>query len=522
MASFLSPRDAAAVAGAMPFLMAEAEAMKNACVAPTAAQRRAVMRTILRVMSNKGRKAYGGYALNAAILAVSPQDAIYDAASPPPDVEFYSPDPVGDVVDICKRLHAEGHEYVQGKEAVHDGTFTVSVEFVRVCDISYMPLHAYLAVPSRIDATDGVRVVDPAFMMIDHLRMLCDPATSHWRLDRFFPRLCLLQRLFFPVLTPAAAGVPPALRDEDEAYAWRRARAWLAQRPSCVAVGHAAVAFFASVVVAPHPPSLSNLSRFAEASPTVVVSVDYRADVDGLLSACGALVRVVEHHPFTDLLGRRAVFYYSSSVGGGTTAEREIATVFDAADKRTVPVCGQAADGLQVASVSYTVMTAMATAFMHRAHLSLLEAEACDWVVARACELRSRFFDVTGTTVMDATPFADFVGLMHIGRVRSTMRVHMDATDRRMALHGRTREMAWLTYDPSKGAEHDAMMRRLRRSFLDCGGGPVREQEQEQAAEGKGDGDKGGSDKGGGGGRSRGARRGLRQEQAPEKIHGPY
>ena len=75
-------------------------------------------------MSNKGRKAYGGYALNAAILAVSPQDAIYDAASPPPDVEFYSPDPVGDVVDICKRLHAEGHEYVQGKEAVHDGTWT--------------------------------------------------------------------------------------------------------------------------------------------------------------------------------------------------------------------------------------------------------------------------------------------------------------------------------------------------------------------------------------------------------------
>jgi hypothetical protein len=69
-------------------------------------------------------------------------------------------------------------------------------------DVSHMPLALYNAIPARTVPYAGafrvmpLVVVDPVFAMIDHLKLLCDPLTSYWRLDRMLPRLMLIQRLF--------------------------------------------------------------------------------------------------------------------------------------------------------------------------------------------------------------------------------------------------------------------------------------------------------------------------------------
>ncbi len=440
MATLLSQRDADAVTAALPCLMQDAELMRLRDVEPLPVQRRAVHATILELVAARRRKIYGGFALNSAVTSVSPTDAIYgeDAI---PDVEFYSPDPLGDVVEICRALHAEGHDYVQGKEAMHHNTFTISVEFVRMCDITFVPPRVFGAIPTRLDLVTGIQVVEPSFAMIDHLRMLCDPFTSHWRLDRMFPRLYLLQRLF-----PLAAGKAPAAVKEPTAAA-QPVRAWLAARPTCVAVGMTALQHFSP--------------RIAGGDGHIaVVSVEYDTDHVALwgnmvLRFPEAVVEFTVFNPLLDLLGRRTVI---------TVDGTAVATVFDSAH-RAVPTGGQANDGLRIAGVSYAVAMALSCAFLSRVDGEPDRADAFQWMAYEMCAARTSHFDDSGQTVMDQGMFRDF-GMEFAGATLSTMRVHMLMTDERLAQHGR-RESVWFKFDPKKVGSVG------HRTFPEVDGSPV-------------------------------------------------
>eukprot|EP00798_Chlamydomonas_sp_ICE-L_P017746 gene17746-24106_t len=440
MVALLSQRDADAVTAALPRLMQEGEIMRLRDVEPRPVQRQAVLATILELVAARRRTIYGGFALNSAVASVSPTDAIYgkDAI---PDVGFYSPDPLGDVVEICRRLHAEGHDYVQGKEAVHHNTFTISVEFVRMCDITFVPPRVFAAIPTRLDPATGIQVVEPSFAMIDHLRMLCDPFTSHWRLDRMFPRLYLLQRLF-----PLAAGIAIAVAKEPTAAA-QPVRAWLAARQTCVAVGMAALQHFS-------PRTAGGDGHIA------VVSVEYDTDHVALwanlaLSFPEAAVEFTVFNPLLDLLGRHTVI---------TVDGTAVATVFDSAH-RAVPMGGRASDGMRIAGVSYAVAMALSCAFLARVNGEPGRADAYQWMASEMCAARTAHLEDGGQTVMDQGMFRDF-GMEFVGATLSPLRVHMLMTDQRLAQHGR-RESAWLKFDPKNGPST------AHRTFPEVDGSPV-------------------------------------------------
>ena len=459
-----SDADEAAVVAAMPKLMQEAEMLRSRHVAPTTTARRAIIDVILSFVRTNGRKVYGGYALNAAVSAVSPTNAFYscDPDADPPDIEFYSPDPVADVCELCRTLHAAGHEYVQGKEAMHHGTFTISVEFVRMCDITYVPACTYDHLPTTTDAAEGVDVIAPSFAMIDLLRVVCDPFTSHWRLDRMFSRLCLLQRLF-----PLQRVEHPQHGNVDTSPAAAMvARAMIASKPSCLAVGFAAFcAYFPE-----HEEAAKLRSNVVSAVSTKWHEDTYVLEI-GLVSLLGR-EQVVVHNfsPFMDLFGRRRVFTVKGADGG----DAEVVAVLYDAGHRAVPTCGlcDGTDGLVVAAFPYVLAMALSCAFHARTEGADDVAQRFQQMAASMCAARAERLTAEGGTVVDrCSALRDFGGMDHVGDTWSTMRSHMAHVDERMGGGGgrRGREQAWFTFDPSKNKADPV------RTFSDVSGRFVRQ-----------------------------------------------
>eukprot|EP00798_Chlamydomonas_sp_ICE-L_P003043 gene3045-13062_t len=143
---------------------------------PTSSERRAALKVIVEFARERGRIIYGGYAIHTLLVA-SDKEGLYNEDDDYIDVELYSP-------KLWRTSRVLNHEFVRGKEAQHDSTFTISIEFVRMCDVTFVPESIYHkipcveAVPKSSTMTDVVKVVHPQFAKLDIMNMLCDPFNS--------------------------------------------------------------------------------------------------------------------------------------------------------------------------------------------------------------------------------------------------------------------------------------------------------------------------------------------------------
>jgi hypothetical protein len=140
------------------------------------------------------RKIYGGYGLD--LLVKNKGKKLYDDTSilKTPDIDCYSHEPVKDLINICNLLDDAGFKYVMGKEAMHKETYSISVNMKLFCDITYVPVNIIKKIPFNI--VNGYYVTAPLFMSIDYLRMLSDPITSYWRIQKAVERFSLLTECY--------------------------------------------------------------------------------------------------------------------------------------------------------------------------------------------------------------------------------------------------------------------------------------------------------------------------------------
>ena len=148
---------------------------------------------IKKYIKEKRRKIYGGYALNILLCAKNKSNALYDE-SDIPDIDFYSFEPLVDLVALCDLIHKKGFKPVIGQEAQHKETYSIFVNYQLYCDISYMPLNIFNKV--KFVEIDGWKIVHPSFIMIDYFRMFTDPMVSYWRLEKHFDRYMKLQKVY--------------------------------------------------------------------------------------------------------------------------------------------------------------------------------------------------------------------------------------------------------------------------------------------------------------------------------------
>jgi len=158
---------------------------------PTMEEFKNVYSVIIDYIRKNKRKVYGGYAQNHLIKMKKPSDVFYSELDLA-DIEFYSYEPLKDVVELCDLLHSKGFKYVQGSDGVHEETYKIFVNFQNYCDLSYMPKNVYDNLPTIID--DSIIYTHPHFMMVDAFRVYADPLTSYFRLDKTFNRFTTLMK----------------------------------------------------------------------------------------------------------------------------------------------------------------------------------------------------------------------------------------------------------------------------------------------------------------------------------------
>ena len=176
-----------------PLIMKKVGKKKLEIMEPSMDEISQVNEIIINYIKQNKRKVYGGYALNKLLIAKNPSLAIYDELDTP-DIEFYSPDPLGDLTKLCDKLAESGFKNVIGQEAQHKETYSIFVNYQLYCDISYMPVNIYAK--SRFIQLDGFNLIHPWFMVVDYFRMFTDPMVSYWRLEKHFARYLKLQKTY--------------------------------------------------------------------------------------------------------------------------------------------------------------------------------------------------------------------------------------------------------------------------------------------------------------------------------------
>ena len=171
----------------LPDIIEDAEKKAGEVLEPTVHEKRQVMKEIKDFIRKKNRKIYGGTAINETIKAINPADAIYDETTFS-DIEFYSPTPVPDLVELTNLLYHKGYKYIAGREAQHEETYSIFVNFQLYCDITYVPVRVYNGI--KTIEIDGISYVDPHFILIDQLRIINQPLTAaKQRWEKTFKRM---------------------------------------------------------------------------------------------------------------------------------------------------------------------------------------------------------------------------------------------------------------------------------------------------------------------------------------------
>jgi hypothetical protein len=181
----------------LPNIVKRAAKIKLKTLEPTIDEYKKGINIIIDFIIEKKRIIYGGYALNQFIIHKNKKEAIYDNETETPDIEFYSPDPINDLIELCNIFEDNKFKYVQGKSAQHKETYSLFSNFENYCDISYVPTIVYKNMPTK--SINKLLLIHPHYMYIDILRMFNDPMTSHWRWEKTWKRQFLLQKYYpFP------------------------------------------------------------------------------------------------------------------------------------------------------------------------------------------------------------------------------------------------------------------------------------------------------------------------------------
>jgi hypothetical protein len=199
-------------------IVKKADEQRYIKVKPTRGEMWDIIYTVRDYVIEKKRKIYGGFALNKLIESKDPNDKFYDDDNIESwDIDFYSPEPINDAVEIANRLYDKGYRFVSSKEARHEETYTVFAETMNCADISYVPRNIYNKMPFK--EINGLYLTGPHFMMIDYFRVLTDPLTSYFhKFENRVKRLALMDKHFPLPHNTSSIDINPAEGNLDIAF----------------------------------------------------------------------------------------------------------------------------------------------------------------------------------------------------------------------------------------------------------------------------------------------------------------
>lgn len=396
----------------LPNIIKEANKKAGEELEPTIHEKKQVMDVIKEFIRIKGRKVYGGTAINEAIKAKNPDDAIYDDYTFS-DIEFYSPTPVVDLVELTNLLYKRGYKYVVGSEAQHEETYSIYVNFQLYCDISYATTRIYHGIKTIV--IDGIHYADPHFILIDQLRIINQPLTSaEQRWEKTFKRMFKLLK-YYPLEDHHKKIDLPEVPSEYRSYMHKIKNDFMSIKEiqdSCLISGFEAYNFYIRHALqdkhVDQPARISSkmnpVGYYVVNVPYLeLVSVNYRDTVNKLYNFVREIVvdpkkvTMEEYFPLFQFTGYSVFILYDGN---------PIVRVFEA-DGFCVPNV-KTTRGYMYVSYQYTLMSMLISKF--RAHLDKNKQMYFNYAIAisNLVKVKNDFLHRNKLGVINDTIFSEF------------------------------------------------------------------------------------------------------------------
>lgn len=390
------------------------QAKKNSLdvLEPTMDEYNKVMDVIKKYIRNKKRKIYGGYALHRLILNKGGKDGIYNEDFDIPDIEFYSPEPLEDIVDLCNLLHDSGFKKVQGKQAMHEESYTVFVNYQKYCDISYVPKLIYNYIPTI--SIDGMLFTKPKFLYIDMYRVFNDPMTSYWRLEKTFKRMYKLQKAypFYNIRNKLQVQVEEPVKNIVKQVL----KEYIKEQKELFLFGYYAYNYYIRQ-------SGTNKFQTVDIPHIDVVSIEYKRDCENaytyLKSKYNKDISVQEYYPFFQFHGYKTVYMYRGT---------PILSIYDK-NNRCIPF-HKTSDGYNVTSFQFTAMMLMILELKTTIDKQKIENKRYNIMLSNLMVARNDYLNKNNKTVLDNTPFREFQ-LDCMGKTLTQDRIYRLQIDKR-------------------------------------------------------------------------------------------
>lgn len=398
-------------------ILDEVEDKKMLLLEPFPSEIKEISSIILQFVKDRKRKIYGGYAINLLIKDVDPRDAIYKEKENP-DIDFYSPEPIKDLIDLCNIIYDKGFKFVRGYEAQHKETYSIRVNNHLYCDISYVPKNIYNKIPFKV--IDGIYVIHPLWYTVDFLRMMTDPLTSYWRIEKHFERFYLIQKHYpFPHIEKPINVMFPKQEENQMRKLLDATHQFLEARETTITVGfYAYDHFLIESGIMKNNNGKSKKFKILEVPYYEIISTNFRDDSLLLISKLRSIdseltkdINIVEHYPYFQFLGHSVHIYYQDIL---------IAIVYHY-NKKCLPYLkvpsnkyykNQIIKGtsfINIGTFSLTLMYALMTLMKSRTDSDEDTKNLYYTFISHLLEMREYYFKRTGKNMLSDSLFKDFV-----------------------------------------------------------------------------------------------------------------
>jgi len=290
-------------------IIKKAHAKELSIVEPTLDRRWEIINTVKDFIISHKRKLYGGLGLNKLIELKNPKDKFYnDDDVDAWDIDFYSPDPINDMMEIANLLYKKKFKHVKATEAQHEETYTVYAEGIKCADASYVPRNVYNKIP--FNEVKGLIITGPHFMMIDYFRVLTDPLTSYFRLEKTFQRLLLLTK-YYPLPKVKDTNVAIVAPDKELDVAFRTINEFIKNKDTIVAVGMYAYNHLIKEC------NMEAKIKYSDVNYYELITTFYRKDVKDIIfklydkyPEAKTKITYKEFYPYFQYFGWRTQIYY--------------------------------------------------------------------------------------------------------------------------------------------------------------------------------------------------------------------
>ena len=370
---------------------------------PTVKEISEVYAVIKNYVSKRQRIIYGGYAQNLLIKAKNPDDGFYKEINGAcfnwptvADIEFYSNDPFRDVIELTEELYSLNFKYVEGKQAVHENTFSIFVNFINYCDITYMTDTIYNNLPCII--IDNMKCVHPHFMMVDAYRIFTDPMTSYWRLDKAIIRF---QKLitYYPINTELGRNSivnlkkwwePNVINIEILNYI----RNSIIANNKLILVGFYAYDYYVKK---------NNSNDMIINYPYYeLISPDFSKDalnIYKLLKNKFKNIYVKEYYAFISFIDKRIEYYYNKNLILILYGNNNRCTVYNYSKTNS----------LYLGTFSLVIMYILFNYYYYYVNNNKKMVELNNLLISKLFYNRNEFLNINNLTVIDDSPFQEFV-----------------------------------------------------------------------------------------------------------------